>query len=329
MKKIMLILLLLALAGGGFFYYQARQHKKAAAVEAQKYTTAEVERRTMRLTVDSTGEVRPENRLEVKPPMAGRVEQLLVNEGESVRKGQIVAWMSSTERATLLDAARAKGPDALAYWEEIYKAAPLISPLDGTVIVRSIEPGQTIAANNAVIVIADRLILVGQVDETDIGSVRAGQKVTIRLDAYPDSVFEGTVKSIAYDSKVVSNVTMYEVKVAPGNLPGFARSGMTATLTFLMKERMDVPAVPTAALEYRRDKAFVLIPAAGGKEPESRPVKTGISENTFTEITEGLAEGDTVLIPQVTRKKETAANPFLPRRPSSSGQSRSQRSDTR
>lgn len=310
MKKTILLLVVLALAGGGYWAYAAHKKKADAAAEAQKFIPAKVEIRTLRHTVESTGQVSPANRLEVKSPIAGRIETLLVDEGDKVEKGQVVAWISSTERATLLDTARAKGEDELKYWEEIYKAAPLVAPLSGTVIVRSLEPGQTISSASAVIVVADYLIVVGQVDETDIGALFAGQRVNVKLDAYPDSSFEGTVKSIAYDSKMVSNVTMYEVDVTPANLPDFARSGMTATLTFLVEEHKDVLAIPTAALEYRKGKAFVRLPAKEGKEPESRPVKTGLSENSFTEITEGLAEGEEVLIPQVVRKKETSKNPF-------------------
>ncbi|MCC7300524.1 MAG: efflux RND transporter periplasmic adaptor subunit, partial [Verrucomicrobia bacterium] len=273
---------------------------------------AKVELKTLRRKVESTGEVRPDNRLEVKSPIAGRIETLLVNEGDLVQKGQIVAWISSTERATLLDTARAKGDAELKYWEEIYKAAPLVAPLSGTVIVRSLEPGQTITSSSAVLVIADQLIVVGQVDETDIGAISIGQHVNVKLDAYPNAAFEGSVKRIAYDSKMVSNVTMYEVDVSPENLPSFARSGMTATLTFLVEEHTNVPAVPTAALEYRKGKAFVRLPAKDGKEPEAKPVTTGISENSFTEITKGLEAGDEVLIPQIVRKKDVGANPFMP-----------------
>ncbi|MEI8205361.1 MAG: efflux RND transporter periplasmic adaptor subunit [Kiritimatiellales bacterium] len=332
MKKIILILVALALAGGGLWFYKMHEKKAAAAAEAKKFTPDKVELKTLRHTVESTGQISPANRLEVKSPIAGRLEEQLMNEGDKVEKGQIVAWISSTERATLLDTARAKGEDELKYWQEIYKAAPLVAPLSGTVIVRSLEPGQTVSSANAVIVVADYLIVVGQVDETDIGSIFPGQRVNVKLDAYPDSAFEGTVKSLAYDSKMVSNVTMYEVDVTPGNLPDFARSGMTATLTFLVKEHENVPAVPTAALEFRKGKAFVRLPAKAGKEPESRQVKTGFSENSFTEITDGLAVGEEVLIPQVIRKKETAKNPFstapASSRGSDSGGSRSQGSSS-
>jgi macrolide-specific efflux system membrane fusion protein len=321
MKKFILFLIVLALAGGGFWFYKKHQKKVSAKAEAQKFTTAEVEVKTLRRIVESTGEIRPDNRLEVKSPISGRLEQLLVNEGDHVSKGRIIAWVSSTERATLLDTARARGEDEVKFWEDIYKAAPLVAPLSGNVIVRSMEPGQTITASSAVIVIADRLIIVGQVDETDIGAVFAGQHVSVRLDAYPDSMFEGTVKSIAYDSKMVSNVTMYEVDVTAENLPEFARSGMTATLTFLVEEHENVPAVPTAALEYRNGKSLVRLPAKAGKEPETRMVKTGLSENSFTEIVSGLEAGDEVLIPQVVRKKDNGTNPFMPPRPGSGSRS--------
>jgi macrolide-specific efflux system membrane fusion protein len=331
MKKFILLLIFLALAGGGFWFYKKHQKDVAAKAEAQKFTSAKVEIRTLRKTVESTGEVRPDNRLEVKSAISGRIESLLVNEGDTVQKGQTIAWVSSTERATLLDTARAKGEDEVKYWEDVYKAAPLVAPLSGTVIVRNLEPGQTITASTTVIVIADRLILVGQVDETDIGAISAGQRVTVQLDAYPNNVFEGTVRRIAYDSKMVSNVTMYEVEVMPENLPGFARSGMTATLTFLVDERNDVPAVPTAALEYRKGKAFVRLPAATGKEPETRAVQTGLSEKSFTEITKGLSVGEEVLIPKIMPKKDAANNPFALARPpsSSGGGSRTQGGGTR
>lgn len=329
MKKIIFTLIVLALAGGGWFF-MTHKKKADAAAEAQKFTVAKVEIRTLSKTVESTGEVRPDNRLEVKSPISGRIEQLLVDEGDQVQKGQVIAWISSTERATLLDTARAKGENEMKYWEEVYKAAPLVAPLSGTVIVRSLEPGQTITSSSAVIVIADRLIVVGQLDETDIGAVFIGQHVKVRLDAYPEVSFGGSVASIAYDSKVVSSVTMYEVDVTPENLPGFARSGMTATLTFLIEQHENVPAVPTAALEYRGSKTFVLLPAPAGKEPEMRQVKTGLSENSFTEILKGLEAGEEVLVPQIVRKKENStANPFLPgRRPGTgSGSSRQQSSN--
>lgn len=315
MKKMVLFILLLGMAGAGYWLFL--QHKKAPIREEEKSrlpTTTTVERKTLRRTVESTGEVRPENRLEVTPPIPGRIEELMVREGDEVRRGEIIAWISSTERASLLDIARAKGEEEVRYWEEIYKATPLISPLDGTVIVRALEPGQAVTASSVMVVIADRLIVVGLVDETDIGAVFPGQRVQVRLDAYPRTTFEGAVKSIAYDSRLVSNVTMYEVHVMPDDIPDFSRSGMTATLNFLVEERKNVPVVPTAALQYRDQRPYVLVPGPDGAEPQTRWVKSGLSENAYTEILEGLLVGETVLVPQIVRPSGRSAvnNPFMP-----------------
>ncbi|MFA5687643.1 MAG: efflux RND transporter periplasmic adaptor subunit [Kiritimatiellales bacterium] len=326
MKKFILFLILLGFAGGGTWYYFQQKKAKEAKAAQNKFTPAAVTLRTLNRTVESTGTVSPENRLQIKPPIAGRLEKLLVDEGEDVVQGQLIAWVSSTERASLLDIARATSEEELKYWEEIYKATPLLSPLSGTVIVRNLEPGQTVTASDAVIVIADRLIVVGQVDETDIGSIVPGQTVNIQLDAYPDSAFQGKVDSIAYDSKMVSNVTMYEVDVRPENIPDFARSGMTATLTFIIERREKVPVVPTSAIQFRDRRNVVLIPAADGAEPGAVPVRTGISENSFTEILEGLEPGDAILVPQLSLRREAAGNPFMPggnnRNRSSSSQQR-------
>lgn len=143
-----------------------------------------IERGDLSVTISASGEVKPQNRLEIKPPMSGRIEQILVREGQKVSQGEVLVWMSSTERAALLDVARSQGPDAFAKWEEAYKPAPLIAPLAGTIIVRAVEPGQTVTASDPVVVLADRLIVQALVDETDLSLIRVGQRVDIRLDAY-------------------------------------------------------------------------------------------------------------------------------------------------
>ena len=118
----------------------------------------------IRLTVSTTGTVLPKNRLELKPSVAGRVEKILVSEGDKVKSGQVLVLMSSTDRAALIDAARLQGGEALKYWQDAYKLIPIVSPINGTVIVRSVEPGQTVTTSDDIIVISDRLIVKAQVD---------------------------------------------------------------------------------------------------------------------------------------------------------------------
>ena len=110
-------MLLAVVGGGGFWIYRAISEKEAQSVP--EYEIAKVEIRDLRRVVDTTGEIQPRNRLDVKPPIAGRLEELLVDEGHKVKKGQILGWISSTERATLLDAALATSREEYDYWETL------------------------------------------------------------------------------------------------------------------------------------------------------------------------------------------------------------------
>jgi macrolide-specific efflux system membrane fusion protein len=369
MKKAIIWILLLLLAGGGFYWFRGREPESGTG---PSYDTAVVERRNLKVTVESTGEVEPRNRLSVKPPIAGRLEELLVDEGETVEKGQILGWVSSTERATLLDAALATSQEELEYWQDQYKPTPLICPIKGTIIARDFEPGQTISASDAVVVIADDLIIVANLDETDIGLIAAGQTVTVTLEAYPDKSFACEVEKIAYDAEIVSNVTMYEVDVRPLRMPSFARSGMTADIEFVIEEKANALTLPASAIQQKTGdapaggdrpdfssmseaerKAAItarmrerglsdaeiqqrLAAFAGGGQgmrsggggsrpgggasgggrkpseapasfvltglpgnPESVTVETGVTDGSYTEIVNGLEEGDEVLIPKV------------------------------
>lgn len=278
-----------------------------------------VARDTLRLSILTTGDVRPRNRLLVKPPIAGRAESILVREGEFVKKGQILAWMSSTERAALLDAARARGSEELARWEDLYKPTPLVAPVAGLVIARNVEPGQTVTAADAVLIMSDRLILKAQVDETDVGQVRLGQAVRIVLDAYPREPLRGRVEHIAFEAKTVNNVTIYEVDVLPDDVPAFMRSGMTANLTFHVAERENTLLLPVSAVKGGGDAAVVRVPGPEGL-PVEKSVRAGLSDGKRIEILDGLAEGERVLVANggaSAVSKESKSNPLspMPRRP--------------
>ena len=265
--------------------------------ETPEFQDARVTRGDIEITIMATGVAQPQNRLEIKPPIAGRAEDILVREGESVKKGQVLAWMSSVERAALLDAARAKGPGELAHWEDLYKPTPLIAPLDGLIISRNVEPGQSVAAQDAVLVMSNRLIVKAQVDETDIGKVKPGLRARINLDAYPQENLEARVDHVAYEAKTVSNVTVYEVDVAPQRVPDFLRSGMTANVVFLAASKRDALLLPAEAVRQDDGGASVLLPNPSGKKrPISKEIQTGLTDGKKTEIVSGLSEGDTVLV---------------------------------
>jgi macrolide-specific efflux system membrane fusion protein len=287
---------------------------KQAGSSSPAYREEGVTRGRIEVTVQSTGIVQPRNRLEVKPPLAGRAEEVLVQEGQTVKKGQVLLWMSSSERAALIDAARARGPEEVKRWEEFYRATPVVSPIDGTVISRKLEPGQSFTASDALLVIADRLLVEAQVDETDIGLIRLRLPARILLDAYPGESVPASVGALAYEAKTVSNVTTYTVDVVPARIPAQMRSGMTATVTFQIAAKDDVLRVPTHALRDDGGQKSVLVPGTNGT-PREQAVETGLSDGRQTEILSGLNEGDKVLTAQVKRdnKNTGSASPLSPR----------------
>lgn len=292
------------------------RHRESADENA---TEIKPSRCNIRAVISTTGDVQPQNRLELKPPIGGRVEEILVREGDRVKVGQILAWMSSTDRAALLDAARSQGDEALKYWREAYKATPLISPIDGDVIVRSVEPGQTVTSTTAVLVLSDRLIVNAQVDETDVGRVKVGQKAVVSLDAYPEVRVPSRVDHISYESKVVNNVTIYEVDVLPERVPDVFRSGMSAMVEIIEASKDDVLCLPLEAVRRTERGGEVLIRQGGGKRIAKRSVVLGVADDKNVEIVSGLTDEDTVAI-KTARKKirksaTTGTNPFMPQMP--------------
>lgn len=266
-------------------------------------------------TFSTTGSVLPKNRLQVKPPVNGRIDDILVREGEKVKIGQTLAWMSSTERAAILDAAAGQGEQALKYWKEVYKPIPLISPINGEVIVATTQPGQAVTVSEAVIVLSDHLIVRAQVDETDIGKVMLGQNAVVSIDAYQDTKIKVVVEHIYYESRTVNNVTIYDVDLIPEEIPGFFRSGMNATVNFIEKSRENILLIPLGAVHREKDEDYVFVKQNSDKEPVKQSVKLGISDDKDVEVVSGISAGDVIIIKSkkyALPKSDLGTNPFLP-----------------
>jgi macrolide-specific efflux system membrane fusion protein len=307
------IVVLLALGVGAFYGYTYLFKEKEEKVT---YQDVQIVKGDIHITILSTGVVEPENRLEIKPPIAGRIEKVLVDEGDKVRKGQTMAWMSSNERATLIDAASAKGSAVVKEWEELFRPTPVLAPISGSIIKRNVESGQTFGTGEAVFVMSDRLAVKAQVDETDLSQVSLKQRATIILDAYPDSPLPGRVDKIAFEGTTVNNVTVYIVDIIPDQTPEFMRSGMTANVTFDVDTRKNVLVVPANAVKVRDGKSFVLLPALA-KEEDAEPIEheivVGISDGKQMELNSGLKENDVILMPDFKLKDAASAgSPFSP-----------------
>ena len=208
--------------------------------------------------------------------------------GTVVQQGQVLALMSSTDAAALIDAARAAGGKEYKFWQDVYKPAPLLAPLNGRIISTGIVPGQVVVTAQTVFTMSDHLIVQASVDETDLDQIWDGQKVDITSEAYPDEKLTGTVHEIAQDSITVNNVTTYLVNVFLDKTPSFVVSGLSTDLYFHVSDRPHVLRVPTDAIT---PDGQVLVVPAPGVAPVLTTVTTGATDGTYTEILSGLKEG--------------------------------------
>lgn len=320
-----LLLLLAALSALTFFTALGKPQDSA------KITVISPSRETLRRTLTTTAIVTPRNRLEVRPPVAGRLEQMLVKEGDFVKAGQPLATLSSTDRATLIDAARGQGQKEWEYWQQVYKPIQLVSPMDATVIVATLQPGQVVSTTDAIVVLSDRLIVQAQADETDIGKIKVGQLAVVTLDSFPESPVEAIVEHIYYESVVSSNVTVYKVDLDCGaaeasneagrKIPDFFRSGMNAQVAFVLEQKEKALVLPADAVNLSAGTGTVVILNDKGKE-ETVAVKTGITTDNKVEILSGLAPDAQVVLGANKLNLSIPAggqNPFMPQFKSRSG----------
>lgn len=192
--------------------------------------------------------------------------------------------------------------------------ATITSPIDGTVISKSVEEGQTVAASfntPELFTIAKDLTnmqVVADVDEADIGAVKEGDRVTFTVDAYPDDTFEGTVKQVRLQATTTNNVVTYEVVISAQNADLKLKPGLTANVTIFTQERTGVLAVANKALRFTPTKETVgkdmkIVDCKGknkvwtldGKTLTAHPVSIGQTDGMHTEITKGLKAGQQIV----------------------------------
>lgn len=219
--------------------------------------------------------------------------------------------------------------------------AEIYSPIDGIVISREVEVGQTVVssmnvANLYVIADLDNMQVVGSVDEADIGQVKVGQRVTFTVDSYPDDTFTGTVTQVRINPTTTNNVVTYEVIVGAENPDHKLLPGMTANLSIYTLELDNILAVPLKALKFQpqsqgkdnkgpetvalKEPAKASVWVLNGKRLEQRAVETGMTNGIYQQITGGLKQGDIVALQynmQLPGEHEGNAeeNPFMPKPP--------------
>lgn len=216
--------------------------------------------------------------------------------------------------------------------------ATITSPIDGVVLSKSVEEGQTVAASfntPELFTIAKDLTdmrVIADIDEADIGGVKEGQRVSFTVDAFPDDHFEGQVTQVRQQATTESNVVTYQVVISAPNADLKLKPGLTANVTIFTLEKNGVLAVPSKALRFtvndallKKDQKIEDIEAPHkvwtleGNTFKAHPVETGTTNGLLTEITSGLKEGQEVLTDFTisgeddAMQGQQAQNPFMPR----------------
>ena len=205
--------------------------------------------------------------------------------------------------------------------EEVQRAqtnlgyATITSPIDGIVLSKSVEEGQTVAASFStpeLFTIAQDLTnmqVVADVDEADIGDVKEGERVSFTVDAYPDDTFEGTVKQVRQEATTTNNVVTYEVVISAPNADLKLKPGLTANVTIYTAERKGVLSVQSKALRFTPQKETVgkmkIVDQTGnaknkvwtieGNSIVAHNVNIGMTDGTNTQILNGISAGTKVV----------------------------------
>ena len=216
--------------------------------------------------------------------------------------------------------------------------ATITSPINGVVLSKAVEEGQTVAASFStptLFTIAQDLTdmrVIADIDGGDIGEVKEGQRVTFTVDAFPADVFQGTVTQVRQQATTESNVVTYEVVISAPNADLKLKPGLTANVTIFTLEKNDVLTVASKALRFSPNEALIAedetiqstdaktkLWVREGKTFRAIPVQTGVSNGTMTEITGGIKAGTEVLAdmifgetPDEATGGQQKSNPFMP-----------------
>jgi HlyD family secretion protein len=215
--------------------------------------------------------------------------------------------------------------------------ATITSPIDGVVLSKSVEEGQTVAASfntPELFTIAQDLTdmrVIADIDEADIGGVKEGQRVSFTVDAYPDDKFEGQVTQVRQQATTESNVVTYEVVISAPNNDLKLKPGLTANVTIYTLEKNDVLAAPAKALRFMPTEALLSegqsiedveaptkVWTLEGNVFKAHAVQVGTTNGMLTEIISGISEGTEVLVDFTLsggdeEAGQQAQNPFMPR----------------
>jgi membrane fusion protein (multidrug efflux system) len=289
------------------------QSQKAAKPKPVLVQVVAVKPQLLQATVELIGTIEPKVSAKIIAPSDGAIEALYVKENDLVQKNQVVGVLSSADRLALLGETQARlerlklesgtnNSEALQraiqdreYAERLFLGTPIVSPIKGRIIDKPIEVGSVVSAKQLLLTVADlnQLIIRTAVSELLLPKLKLGQKISIRLDAYPGQEFNGTVSLISPQVNPATRTGEIEVRV--GDVAGRLKPGMLATLTIVTERKENALAIPSDALIVNASGQNIVF-AAQDSIAHQRAITTGLTTKTQTEVLDGLKPGDKVVV---------------------------------
>lgn len=278
----------------GFVGYQWYNSQKGSAEAAPQVRTAVVQKGKLEVKVSGSGTVESVTNEDIAAPDDNsEIDEVLIAAGEKVSKGD--------ELVTFTD-----GSD------------PITAPADGTITTVSVAEGDRVTKGQAVAHLTnyENLQTVVQIDELDIPKVKVNQTTSLTISAFPDQTFTGKVTDVAKEGTSENGTSTFDVTIhidKPQNI----KIGMSTEASILTETKENALYVPVDAVHTNNNEKFVLVASAstGGDgstsdtngngtaqtqtQAQRKTVKTGIANEEYVEITEGLTEGETVQLPQL------------------------------
>ncbi|XJZ28776.1 efflux RND transporter periplasmic adaptor subunit [Bacillota bacterium Lsc_1132] len=285
MKKwIIAIIAVIVIGFAGYQWYASKTSAKQAPVQTR---TATVQKGKLEVKVSGSGTIQPVTSEDIKASISNNsIEEVLVSAGETVKKGD--------ELITFTD-----GSD------------PITAPADGVMTTIAVAAGERVTAGQVVAHLTNYndLKAVVQIDELDIPKVQLNQTVSLKVNAYPDQSYTGKVTAIANEGTTTNGVSSFDVTIGLDQAQNL-KVGMSAEASILTASKDNALYVPLEAIHTVNNQKFVLLASGSisgqnGTMQQRKTVKTGLANEDYVEITEGLTEGETVRLPQLATNTTT------------------------
>lgn len=275
MKKAVISLILVVVLGfGGFEIYKGVTAKAAAKSATSQISKVTASVQNIQKSVSGSGSVLSAETDALKAASRDTVASVLVSKDQIVTKGQELITFEN-------------GSD------------PIVAPFDGVISTVDVSAGDSVNASQQLLTVFDNknLYTTISVDETDLPSLKIGQKATIKVNAYPDTNFTGTVKDISQQGTYSNGVSNFDVTISFDNINSI-KVGMSTEATIVTESKNNVLTIPVEAVKDMRGGKYVIIPNTDGSTTLQK-VEVGISNGRMVEVTNGLVAGQEVEIPQV------------------------------